>query len=109
MFSGNWDPEKVTVAEFFQASLVVLEVGAMEPINQILGGICIWDLEGVSLGQAWYLTPSIAYKIMEIMTVSVEEFLTFVCSSELTVGYNEKEAELSSSAFTSPLIVIGPL
>ncbi|KAK9878600.1 hypothetical protein WA026_022862 [Henosepilachna vigintioctopunctata] len=69
-----------------------MEVGAIEPINQILGGICIWDLEGISLSHAWNMTPSIAYKMMQIMTTSfpmkVHAFHIVNQNWAFDIGYN---------------------
>ncbi|KAK9878603.1 hypothetical protein WA026_022864, partial [Henosepilachna vigintioctopunctata] len=67
---GEWDPEKTTIDEIFQATLVVLELAILEPRGQILGGICIFDLGGMSVNQAWYMTPSIANKMIQIMVKS---------------------------------------
>ncbi|XP_044750135.1 alpha-tocopherol transfer protein-like isoform X1 [Coccinella septempunctata] len=108
---GNWDPESVTVTELFQASLLIMEVGALEPMNQILGGICIWDLEGVSLGQAWYLTPSIAYKMMEIMTTSfpmkVHAFHIVNQNWLFDMGYNIFKPLLTSDKMRQRLHIHG--
>ncbi|XP_044750138.1 clavesin-1-like isoform X3 [Coccinella septempunctata] len=67
---GEWDPEKITVDEIFQATLVVLELAILEPRAQIMGGICIFDLGGLTVNQAWYMTPSVANKMIQIMVTS---------------------------------------
>ncbi|XP_045470182.1 alpha-tocopherol transfer protein-like isoform X3 [Harmonia axyridis] len=67
---GEWDPEKITVDEIFQATLVVLELAILEPRAQIMGGICIFDLGGLTVNQAWYMTPSVAKKMIQIMVTS---------------------------------------
>ncbi|CAH1105866.1 unnamed protein product [Psylliodes chrysocephalus] len=67
---GNWDPEKLSTDEIFQATMIVLELAILEQRAQILGGICIFDLGGLSLQQAWYMTPSIAHKVIQIMVTS---------------------------------------
>lgn len=56
--------------EVFQATLIVLELAILEQRAQILGGICMFDLGGLSLQQAWYMTPTIAHKMVQIMVVS---------------------------------------
>lgn len=64
---GNWDPSRCTVEDLLKASLAVLELGILEQRAQILGGIAIFDLEGLSLSHTWYLTPSVAAKVMALM------------------------------------------
>ncbi|XP_044266469.1 clavesin-2-like [Tribolium madens] len=64
---GNWAPDKYTVEEMFQATIAVLEMAVMEQRAQILGGICIFDFGGLSMQQAWYMTPSLAHKVIQIM------------------------------------------
>lgn len=70
LFLGEWDPECWTVDELFQATIGILEIAILEPEAQILGGICIFDLGGLSLQQAWYMTPGLASKMFQIMVVS---------------------------------------
>ncbi|CAG9864382.1 unnamed protein product [Phyllotreta striolata] len=67
---GNWDPEKFGTTELFQATMIVLELAILEQRAQIMGGICMFDLGGLSLQQAWYMTPTIAHKIVQIMVTS---------------------------------------
>ncbi|XP_074039986.1 alpha-tocopherol transfer protein [Leptinotarsa decemlineata] len=67
---GNWDPERLSTDELFQSTMIVLELAILEQRAQILGGVCIFDLGGLSLQQAWYITPSIAHKIVQIMVTS---------------------------------------
>ncbi|KAJ8973507.1 hypothetical protein NQ317_006497 [Molorchus minor] len=67
---GNWDPQKYTIDEIFQATMIILELAILEQRAQILGGVCMFDMGGLSLQQAWYLTPSIAHKVIQIMVTS---------------------------------------
>ncbi|XP_017777007.1 PREDICTED: alpha-tocopherol transfer protein-like [Nicrophorus vespilloides] len=67
---GIWDPKKFTITELFQATLVILELAILEQRAQILGGVCMFDLEGLSLQKSWHLTPSVASKIVQIMVTS---------------------------------------
>lgn len=91
---GNWDPEKYTIDEMFQATIAVLEMAVMEQRAQILGGICIFDFGGLSMQQAWYMTPSLAHKVVQIMVVSqnlhsnnrihcVDNFVNYIISRHL--------------------------
>lgn len=43
---GNWKPKQIPIDEIFKATLIVLEIGIMEPRAQILGGVGIFDLQG---------------------------------------------------------------
>ncbi|XP_044742317.1 alpha-tocopherol transfer protein-like isoform X2 [Chrysoperla carnea] len=67
---GNWDPNKYGVEELFKASVITLELGILEPRCQIMGGICILDLKGLSLNHTWQVTPAMAMKMLEFVTKS---------------------------------------
>ncbi|XP_069698217.1 alpha-tocopherol transfer protein-like [Periplaneta americana] len=67
---GNWNPSNYTVEEVFKATVIVLELAVLEQRAQILGGICIFDLAGLSLQHAWQITPSIAKKTVELLVTS---------------------------------------
>ncbi|KAJ8911532.1 hypothetical protein NQ315_005902 [Exocentrus adspersus] len=69
MIFEHWDPEKVSITEIFQGTMIVLELAILEQRAQILGGICIFDLGGLSMQQALYMTPSIAHKMVQIMVL----------------------------------------
>lgn len=56
---GNWDPRKYSVTEIFKATVIVLELGILEPRAQIMGGIVIFDLEGLTMAHAWSVTPQV--------------------------------------------------
>lgn len=36
---GNWRPSKIPVDDIFKASLILFEMGALEPQSQVLGGV----------------------------------------------------------------------
>lgn len=67
---GNWRPSKIPIDDIFRASLVLFEMGALEPQSQVLGGVGVFDLEGLSLQHVWNVTPSVAKKIICLMVVS---------------------------------------
>lgn len=71
---GNWRPSKISIDDIFRASLILFEMGALEPQTQVAGGIGIFDLEGLSLNHAWYVTPSVAKKMISLMVVSIPPF-----------------------------------
>ncbi|XP_076270362.1 clavesin-2 isoform X1 [Rhynchophorus ferrugineus] len=67
---GKWNPEKYSITELFQATLIALELAILEPRAQILGGIGMFDMSDLTLSQAYHMTPSIAHKIVQIMVTS---------------------------------------
>ncbi|XP_017766981.1 PREDICTED: alpha-tocopherol transfer protein-like isoform X2 [Eufriesea mexicana] len=64
---GNWDPRKYPVEELFKATVIILELGVLEPRAQILGGVAIFDLEGITMAHAWTITPQIASMVIALM------------------------------------------
>lgn len=36
---GNWRPSKIPVDDVFRATLILFEMGALEPQSQVLGGV----------------------------------------------------------------------
>lgn len=66
---GNWKPSKIPIDELFKATLIVLEIGIMEPRAQVLGGVGIFDLEGLSMNHTFHMSPSVAQKMIAMMVV----------------------------------------
>ncbi|XP_046402055.1 alpha-tocopherol transfer protein [Ischnura elegans] len=64
---GNWKPRNYSVDELFKATVVILELATLEPTTQIKGGVCIFDLSGISLSHVYHLTPAVASQIVELM------------------------------------------
>lgn len=64
---GNWKPARISVNQILTATMLLLEIGSLEPQAQVMGGVGIFDLEGMSLSHAWHVTPSIAQKIIFLM------------------------------------------
>lgn len=67
---GNWDPNRYSVEELFKATVVILELAVMEQRAQILGGICIFDLGGITLQHALQITPTIARMSVDLLVTS---------------------------------------
>lgn len=44
-----------------------MEIGSLEPQSQVLGAVGIFDLEGLSMNQAWQLSPSLAQKVIQLL------------------------------------------
>lgn len=74
---GIWKPSEVTTDDIFRSSICLLEMGAMEPITQVVGGIGIFDLQGFSLSHLLHLSPSVATKMIALMVVSKAVFKYF--------------------------------
>lgn len=68
---GKWDPSTTPVEDLFKATIAILEVGILEPRAQILGGVAILDMEGLTMNHAWQITPSVVSKVVEIMVTSL--------------------------------------
>uniref|UniRef100_A0ABD2WVD8 CRAL-TRIO domain-containing protein n=1 Tax=Trichogramma kaykai TaxID=54128 RepID=A0ABD2WVD8_9HYME len=67
---GNWDPRKFSVDEIFKATMIILELGLLEPRAQILGGIVVFDLEGITMTHAWTITPQVASMVISLMVTA---------------------------------------
>lgn len=57
------------IDDLFRATLIVLELGIMEPCAQIKGGVVIFDLQGIGLQHAWQVSPTIAAKVIQLLEV----------------------------------------
>lgn len=53
---GRWEPDKYGVDEIFRGTLACLELGVLEPQMQILGGVALFDLEGLGMKHARKVT-----------------------------------------------------
>lgn len=67
---GNWDPRKYSIEEIFKATVIILELGLLEPRAQILGGIVVFDLEGITMTHAWTITPQVASIVLSLMVAA---------------------------------------
>ncbi|XP_026670420.1 alpha-tocopherol transfer protein-like isoform X1 [Ceratina calcarata] len=67
---GNWDPRKYSVEEIFKATVIVLELGVLEPRAQIFGGVVLFDLEGITISHAWTITPQVANMVIALMVTA---------------------------------------
>ncbi|XP_076243158.1 alpha-tocopherol transfer protein [Calliopsis andreniformis] len=67
---GNWDPRKYPMEEIFKATVLILELGVLEPTAQILGGVAIFDLEGITMAHAWTITPQVASMVIALMVTA---------------------------------------
>jgi len=63
---GNWNPRKYPMEELFKATVNVLELGILEPIAQILGGVVIFDLKDITMAHAWTVTPQVRHRLLSL-------------------------------------------
>lgn len=68
---GKWNTGQVNIDDIFRASVCLLELGSMEPIGQVVGGVGIFDLKDFTLNHVLHLSPSVAQKMIAIMVVSI--------------------------------------
>lgn len=64
---ANWKPSKLSLDDLFRATLIILEIGSFEPISQVMGGVGIFDFEGLTLNHCLQMTPSVAQKVISLM------------------------------------------
>ncbi|XP_066588455.1 alpha-tocopherol transfer protein-like isoform X2 [Prorops nasuta] len=67
---GNWDPRKFSIDELFKGTVIILEIGILEPRAQILGGVVVFDLKGITMNHVWTITPQVASMVISLMVTS---------------------------------------
>uniref|UniRef100_A0A0A1XHX8 Alpha-tocopherol transfer protein n=1 Tax=Zeugodacus cucurbitae TaxID=28588 RepID=A0A0A1XHX8_ZEUCU len=68
---GAWKPNKISVDDIFRATIILLELGSLEPIAQVVGGVGIFDLKDLSLNHIFHLSPSVAQKMIALLVTSM--------------------------------------
>lgn len=68
---GAWKPGKISVDDIFRATIILLELGSLEPIAQVLGGVGIFDLKDLSFNHILHLSPSVAQKMIALLVTSM--------------------------------------
>ncbi|XP_037821206.1 alpha-tocopherol transfer protein [Lucilia sericata] len=68
---GKWKTNEVNIDDIFRASVCLLEMGSMEPIGQVVGGVGIFDLKDFTLGHVLHLSPSVAQKMIAMLVTSM--------------------------------------
>ncbi|XP_018345677.1 PREDICTED: alpha-tocopherol transfer protein-like isoform X2 [Trachymyrmex septentrionalis] len=67
---GNWNPRKYPAEMLFKATVGILEISMLEPRQQIMGGIAIFDLKDISMTHAWSVTPQVASMMLSVMVTA---------------------------------------
>ncbi|XP_060846992.1 alpha-tocopherol transfer protein-like [Rhopalosiphum padi] len=68
---GNWNTNDFDMNEILKASLATLELGILEPMAQILGGVVIFDMNGFTLQHAYQITPKVVSTIFDLIVYSI--------------------------------------
>jgi len=61
----KWDSERFTGEDILKLDILQIERALEDPHNQVCGMILFADISTFSLGHAYYLTPSLLWKIVE--------------------------------------------
>ncbi|XP_050453208.1 alpha-tocopherol transfer protein-like isoform X2 [Cataglyphis hispanica] len=67
----KWKHQKCSLDEVFKGCVLYLETAILEPSTQIAGTIVIFDMDGLTLQQAWQFTPPFAKKIVDLIQDAV--------------------------------------
>lgn len=67
----KWHHKEVTLDEVYKGVVLFLEAAMLEPETQVNGAVVIFDMDGLSLQQAWQFTPAFAKRIIDWLQDSV--------------------------------------
>lgn len=70
---GNWQPSRISVTDIVSATLLLLELGSLEPVSQVMGGIGIFDFAGYSLNHMWYCSPTVVQQVIGLIVTSAPQ------------------------------------
>ncbi|KAM3965575.1 LOW QUALITY PROTEIN: clavesin-2 [Aphomia sociella] len=68
---GTWNPSEYPIEDLVRAGTLQVTIGIRQPKLQIIGGILIVDLEGITLRHVSTLTPTVAHQIISLLGVVV--------------------------------------
>ncbi|KAJ8684225.1 hypothetical protein QAD02_020017 [Eretmocerus hayati] len=63
----KWDPKVVSLNQIFRGVMCVMEVALTEPKTQVSGVRLVIDMDGLTLNQVTYYTPSFAAGVIEFV------------------------------------------
>ncbi|XP_050580964.1 alpha-tocopherol transfer protein-like isoform X1 [Bombus affinis] len=61
----KWKHNKCSLDEVFKGCVLYVEAAMLEPNTQIAGAVVVFDMDGLTLQQAWQFTPAIAKRIVD--------------------------------------------
>jgi hypothetical protein len=67
----KWNHKEVTLDEVFKGVVLFLEAAMLEPETQVNGAVVIFDMDGLTLQQAWQFSPPFAKRIVDWLQDSV--------------------------------------
>lgn len=67
----KWKTDKVSLDEVFKGCVLFLEAAMLEPETQVCGAVVIFDMNGLSMGQATHFNPRFAKRIVDWLQDSV--------------------------------------
>lgn len=67
----KWKPKKCSLDDVFKGIVLFLEAAMYEPTTQIAGAQVIFDMDGLTMQQAWQFTPAFAKRIVDWLQDSV--------------------------------------
>lgn len=83
---GNWRPNEISVDELFLVSVILMELGSLEPIGQVVGGVGIFDLKDLSISQVMHLSPTVIQKLLALLVVS-SHYVIWSLECRLTLSF----------------------
>ncbi|XP_065089911.1 alpha-tocopherol transfer protein isoform X2 [Ochlerotatus camptorhynchus] len=60
-----WKHKEVTLDEVFKGCVLFVEAAMLEPETQVNGAMVIFDMDGLTMQQAWQFTPPFAKRIVD--------------------------------------------
>ncbi|XP_029155352.1 alpha-tocopherol transfer protein-like isoform X2 [Nylanderia fulva] len=63
----KWKHNKCSLDEIFKGCVLYLEAAMLEPSTQIAGAVVIFDMDGLTLQQAWQFTPPFAKRLVDLL------------------------------------------
>lgn len=63
----KWKHNKCCLDEVYKGCVLYLEAAMLEPSTQIAGAVVIFDMDGLTLQQAWQFTPPFAKRLVDLL------------------------------------------
>lgn len=67
----KWKHNKCSLDEVYKGCVLYLEAALLEAKTQIAGCVIIFDMDGLSLQQAWQFTPPFAKRIIDVIQEAI--------------------------------------